>query len=117
MSLFCRRRESPHGSCDQLLAPRSLVWKKTLSVTKETQTSLSIPWNLPSLSSFLKLFCLVLNFGDDIWTFIHCLPPIAGFLNKATFRFHPAVTSQVLAFEWRVAKFGFLVKVLLPELL
>lgn len=56
MNLFCKTKKCLQGRYDQLLGPRSLIWKKALSMTKETQTSLS-SWNSPSPSFPLKLLC------------------------------------------------------------
>lgn len=51
----------------------------------------------------LKLFCLVWNFRDGLWTSV---------LNKAAFPFHPALVSWVLVFKQQAAELEFLLTIL-----
>lgn len=87
------------------------IWcEKVLSMTKETQTSLSVPRTSPSPSSPLKLFCLVWNFGDGFWTLVYHLPWLSSSWIKQAF------LPTVLAFEQQAAKLGFFKSATLPVL-
>lgn len=107
-SLFCRRRVCLQSSCDQLLVPRRLMWKSVIYGERNTDLSCS---SLEVPLYFLPFKTPLLGPGPRRRSLDTGLPSsqAADFLNRATFPFHPARVSWVLAFEHWAAKLVFFV--------